>query len=140
MFYSYPNQVEISELLVSYNLAKKEVGEKIVFGEEPHQYYIKYVKERNVPGMRVSQVNRAECQPLGQHPASLTTRRFENQDGSNTSRDADDDVPNQASSIRIESEDGSNPDTTPRISLFYKVMERIREEAEKKSMKERAKI
>ena len=107
-------------------MTKKEVGEKICWGEEPHQYYIKYVKERNGGGKREG------CQTEGQHQhlASLTSR-FE--DGSQPLRtdtpveDEDDNVPKQVTEAR----DVSSAKT--KQSKFEKVRKYINEENRRKA-------
>merc|ERR1711874_360371 len=52
---SYALQREIGEIMVESGFAKREIGEKVVYGEEPGQFYTKYVKDRKGPGKRASQ-------------------------------------------------------------------------------------
>ena len=153
-FEYFPRSREIGEILTDSGLAKKEVGEKIFVGEEPHHYY-KYVKERNGGGKREG------CKTEGQqqHQASLTSR-FE--DGSQPLRThnpveyEDDNVPKQVYEARdvssaktkqsfekvrkyINEQNRRKADTTTDIKIpkLEEVMEKIRksrieEEADKK--------
>lgn len=114
---SYPNELEIGEILVKSGLAEKEIGEKIIFGEEPGQYYTKYVKDSNVLGRRVTQGDRDRAKD--QHPASLTSRL---EDGSNPVRAATSGV----------HEDDTN---LKKLGKLGKIRKYIEEDAAVKSMK-----
>ena len=107
--------LEIGEILVKSGLAEEEIGEKIIFGEGPGQYYTKYTKDRNVLGRRVTQEDRAK----DQHPASLTHRL---EDGSNPLRAATSGV----------HEDNTN---LKKLGKLGKIRKYMKEDASVESMK-----
>ena len=138
-----PRSREIGEILAESGLARKEVGEKIFVGEEPHQYYIKYVKEGNVARMRGSQEeDRDNCQPLVQyHPQASLTSRLD--DGSNPLR-ADTSLGHKDQNINKQDDEASENRRKAEAVItsdknrtkFYQIMEKLRisgieEEADK---------
>ena len=143
---------EIGEMLAESGLARKEVGEKIFVGEEPHQYYIKYVKEGNVARMRGSQEeDRDKCQPLVQyHPQASLTSRLD--DGSNPLR-ADTSLGHKDQNINKQDDEASENRRKAEADItsdknrtkFDQIMEKLRisgieEEADKNRRKERKEL